>query len=220
MGGFLFLSCGAKNTPTGDTAIKRETDVVDVGIHEGCDDCGDSQQPTAKIGWPQGNLESRLLILFPKLSQLWDEKIILSSLGVVELLLYTKELNINPDNIELWPLNQAWSPFAKWSHPLGILDKSVQWTPGGSWDLSGSAITPAIRVPSSGIQAKELAFDLTSLMKQWVAENRTQLGFMIRAVKSELNGKDELEVFSSNYPDSLYRPVSVLTFATQDGVEK
>jgi hypothetical protein len=208
-------ACG--KTETTNSAIKRETDLMDVRLYEGAPALALNSEVDSRVGFDEYGKESRMLLYFPKLKNLWDSKVIISSIAIVELLLNCTDVEVNPENIELVPVAQSWSPFATWSSRDLISGQS--WTAaGGDVDASLPATTPSLRINANNSDVKELAFNITTLVQRMILQGYTNYGFMIRVKQSVLNSKNEMWFRTSNNADANVRPSAILTFTTSDSV--
>jgi hypothetical protein len=215
IGTLAIVSCG--KTETTNSAIKRETDLMDVRLYEGAPSVALNSEVDTRVGFDENGKESRMLLYFPKLQNLWDSKVIISSIAIVELLLNCTDVEVNPENIELVPMAQSWSPFATWSTRDIISGKT--WTAaGGDIDASLPGTTPSLRINANNSDAKELAFNITTLVQRMILQGYKNYGFMIRVKQSALNSKNEMWFRTSNNADENVRPSSILTFTTADSV--
>ncbi|MEI8026021.1 MAG: hypothetical protein WCI18_06715 [Pseudomonadota bacterium] len=213
---FFWIGCGV--TKTTDSVIRRETDVLDVRIFEGNGKESLNKESSSLIGFDENGLESRLLIYFPKLLDLWASDVIVSSISIVELILNCTDITVNPENIELLPMTKPWGPYATWTSIDRLMGDD--WAnAGGDVDLSTPAITPSFRLNTSQPTSREIAFDITALVKRMILEGTTNYGFQVRVKKSDLNSKNAMNFSMSNNNDSGVRPSSILTFSQSDTVE-
>ena len=215
----LVLSgCGTSNKETKDSALKRENRVLDVRLFEGATSKPFNKEESSHVGFDSSGLESRTLLYFPSLEALWDEKVIISSIAIVELLISSGDIPVNPENIELYPIRSSWGPFATWN----LRDRFFgdKWSsPGGDIDSTSSPVTPSLRVSTGASAAKELAFDITNLVKQMILNGSANYGFLIRVKKSDLNATNGMYFSMSNHQSSSPRPSAILTFSTSNSVE-
>jgi hypothetical protein len=214
----LCLSVGCGATKTSQSAIKIETDVLDVRIFEGGKNESLNKEKTSLVGFDDSGLESRLLLYFPKLLDLWASEVIISSISIIELVLNCSEIDVNPENIELFPVAAPWGPFATWT----LIDRlsGESWSsPGGDIDLTLPAVTPSFRLNKTNSSSKEISFDITSLIKRMILEGVSNYGFQIRVKKSDLNSKNAMNFVMSNHSDSSVRPSSILVFSQSTAVE-
>jgi hypothetical protein len=212
----LLVGCGS--TKTTQSAIRRETDVLDVRIFEGGSSSSLSKESVSLVGFDDNGQESRLLIYFPKLLDLWSSEVVVSSISIIELVLNCSDIAVNPENIELFPVTQSWGPFATWT----LIDRlsGDRWAnAGGDADLSAPGITPSFRLSTTHASSKEIAFDITRLIKRMILEGEANYGFQIRVKKSDLNSKNAMNFSMSNHGESGLRPSSILVFSHSTAVE-
>jgi hypothetical protein len=213
-------ACGSTddNKETGNRAIKRETTLVDARLYEGSPNKTYNDEHSARVGFDAAGKESRMLLYFPKLENLWEKDVIVTSIAVVEVTLNCLDVQVNPENIELVPVSRSWTPFVTWKTRDTLTGKG--WSSaGGDVDASLPAVTPTLRPNSTEEGAKELAFDITNLVQRMVLGGYHNYGFMIRVKRSELNAKDEMWFKTTNSWNSDLRPSAILAFSSTDSVE-
>lgn len=214
----MFLISACSNPETDDRAIRSVTDAIDLRLSESKPLQVINAEENSNIGFDADNKESRLLIHFPKLTELWDENVIISSIASIELLINCDEVLVNPENIELRPLDSDWTPFATWASRDMLL--GTPWsTPGGDFAADLPPVTPSLRINTKAPDTFELSFDITQLVQRMILEDASNYGFLIRVVRSELNGDNVMSFSTTNNEDGNKRPSSALVFSTKDSVE-
>lgn len=214
----VMYGCGSNTTETGDNAIKRTTEVLDTRLYEGAPKKSYKNEDSSRVGFDESGKESRMLLFFPKLKELWDEKIVVSSIANVELLIYCDEIAVNPENIELLVVKNGWNPFATWTLRDNVLGES--WlTPGGDFHTTIDPVKPALRKSVLNPNAFELSFNISLVVQRMILDGLENLGFLIRVKKSDLNSSQQISFRTSSWFDSTVRPSSVLIFSTKDAVE-
>lgn len=212
-----FLSCGPDPTKENklDTIIQVEGDALDLRISSGAPKKIFNREQLAKIGF-SGAAESRMLLYFPYIEKLYQDDVQLSSVTAVELYLSVAEVPVNPENIELRPLTETWTPYATWSS-RAILAPGYGWaSAGGSYDLSVNPIIPDIRRHEYSDKLLNLRFDITNLVLNMVVNGQTNHGFLISVKASELNAVDEIAFMTSNADDDKGHPKSALIFTKRE----
>lgn len=210
--------CG-RNEKTEERAIRTESKVLDMRVSEAEPDTALTAETDAEVGFDARGQESRMLIHFPGLLRLWDEKVIVSSIAVVELIVNCVDVPVNPENIQLRAVARPWTPFATWNSPLSIVPGHAWARPGGDVDDALPPVTPTLRAAPKSPAAKELAFDITALVKRMILDGRSNHGFLVSVRKSALNASQALSFKTVNAGDEALRPTSILTFNTKDGIQ-
>ena len=203
------FSCSRKED-TVSNVLKEESDSLDIRISSAAPEESFRSEALAEIGILKDGTESRLLLDFPKIKELFEEGVILSSVGLVELQISCSEMLVNPENVLLHSITRSWTPFATWTHVDGFLQQR-NWNKSGG-DFSTAFVQPDLRAgPGNN---KTLAFDLTKTVTQLAQQKNQSFGFLLRVRKSDDNAKNFLSLLTSNNPES--PPTSVLVFSRKE----
>ena len=165
------------------------------------------------------NGESRLLLYFPKLTNLYDEAVITGSISSVEILVNAFEIKANPKSITLSLIAEPWNAFADWETRTGVFPREPWATPGGAvLDHLFSPVAPDIRLNNDNNNYKEMAFNVTEAVTEMVTQNITNYGFQIRVQESLLNAENNVAFETFNSSDGI-RPKAALVFNTKDVIQ-
>jgi hypothetical protein len=211
------LACGStQDKSSGGDVIKASGNVIDLRIDESKPDQAFASDADARVGFDEQGFESRMLLYFPKIRELYDENVILSSITEIQLKIHCDEIAVNPGKIKLYSLKRPWSAAASWKSRFVWLEGYEWKTPGGDFDSSEPAITPSIRKNSQSDSPFELAFDVTDSVVNMVSIGQENFGFIVLVEKSDLNYRNSLYFKTANSGDLSQKPVSVLVFSRKD----
>lgn len=201
------------NDTSQDSVIKNSDEVLDIQIYSQKTAPNLSKNSEILVGFDENDRESRMLLFFPKVNELWDPNVVLNSIANIQILVYCDREPINPENIKMYPITKPWTAAATWLSRFALV-KDMSWDkPGGDYDSSIDPVSPSIQQPSGASKFKELAFDITEPVTKMVANGQPNYGFIILAEKSDLNGENRVQLYSRN---SDVRPNSVLVFTRKD----
>lgn len=213
----LVLSNGCGRSTEEDTeerVIRSEGDVLDVRISSAKKSTSFASEQISRIGF-DGEDESRLLLYFPKIDELYEDEVVISSITAIEVIVKCEDVQVNPGKIALQPISRPWSQYATWKSRHS-LDKESAWKePGGDVYSGTGKISPDIRREDK--ELFELSFDVTSLVKDMVVKGRKNYGFVVSVAKSSLNEKNFLKLQTFNAEEGA--PSSALVFSTEDVIE-
>ncbi len=218
---FVLPACG--NEETAGRAIRSSTDVLDVALSQSAPDRNFRSDATAAVGFDNSGNETRLLLFFPKLRELWDSDTIQSSITQVEILLIATDVPVNPENIELYAMTRSWTPQATWNSPFPLLPQVVWNTAagGGDFDRETAAITPTLLTPTEASAALiEISFNVTELVRQMIQDKRDNFGFAVVVKESSDNSRNSMEFRTFNTAVEGERPRAILAFTTNDTLQE
>jgi hypothetical protein len=218
----LFLSlfaCSNNSENRKDSVLRSDSRVLDRIIDASQPNRWDSGQSKAQIGFNDQGLEQRLLLYFPGISDLYLDDAIMSSITRIQLRLAATALNVNPENIQLYPMSRPWTPQATWLHYLSGLKKAAWDTPGGDWLSEYDPMAPdldAIDRSDEEVPGFWLDFDLTQMVTEMMVNEAPNYGFLLLVRSSPLNFVDRLEITTSDDRTANRRPEAQLIFYTKD----
>lgn len=195
--------------------LARTEEVMDVRIESG-DPATHDKETSARVGFGADGRESRLLLHFPKIRELYAPDVDAAAITQVELLLSCARVPVNPSFIRLRRVARPWTPFATWESPVGILGGIAWGAPGGDIDGRFGAITPALRRNARDTSRIELAFDVTAQVRAMVERKVENHGFLVSVERSALNADQEMSFDTTNTPVEGARPLAVLAFTTKE----
>lgn len=213
-------ACGSspEDEKTAARNIRQVSEVTDLSISEAAPQDVAAKAGEATIGFDDEGRESRFFLFFPGLTALYDENVVTSSVTSIEVQVAVRDVAVNPENIDLYAIKAAWSPFTTWRSRYRSLPGLDWTTPGGDLDLDQTPVHPAVRPSTRNPEFKELTFDVTSLAVDRLVAGQPNLGFAVLVRRSPLNGVDRLTVQTANGSQTT-RPIAALVFNTSDTID-
>ncbi len=204
------MGCGTKPTAQ---AIKMTNESLDIRITESDPTKSIAGDQENTIGFNDDGEESRLLLYFPKINEIYDPNYLKSGITSVVVRLNVQEVLANPESIELYPIASPWSPYASWKSRFGSYQRFAWLGPGGDTIPGFDPTTPSIRRNAKDPNLFELNFDITDRVPDMMQFTDESYGFLIKLQKSSLNAADRLVLMASNHPNRNALPSAVLDFA-------
>lgn len=214
---FLGNGCGG-GVETSDRALRTERDVVDVRISSSEPDASHASEAEGRVGFDTAGNESRMLLYFPKLDALYEKENLESSLGAIEILVFCREVPVNPENIELRALSRGWTGKATWRSPIPLLPGKMWATPGGDKDDTLPIVHPSLRRGTDSQLTTELSFDVSAIVRAQRFENKPHHGFAISVRRDDRNARHDMSFITTNAAEGSGRPAAILTFQSKDTV--
>jgi hypothetical protein len=211
-----FMACSSVEDDQSDRAIKSTFDVVDIRLSSSAPDQVYNKNSTTAVGFGDDGSENRMLVYFPKVDELYDDDVIVSSITNMELLIHCLDVPAHPDSIKIYPLSKPWTAYSTWNSYFAILPNNEWGTPGGDYDDTAVISSPAIRTNTDDSSYFELAFNITDFVKSTISEQKPNYGFIILVEKNDLNSEDQMTFYTSNSSKGAARPSAILAFSTQD----
>lgn len=196
MSALVFWGCENKEEKT-STPIAVEDKVFDITIQSAYPKVYNYLDETAQVGVNSGGQEIRVLIEIPNILNLYREDVVLSSIANIEIHVKASSVQVNPENIQLSFIKDAWTPFASWSSRFS-LSNNHDWATAGGDVLDIEPITPGIEKVSEVGQDKNLVFNLTKVLVEAVSDQTRIHGFLLRVIESEDNASQTLPIYTSN----------------------
>lgn len=210
----FLTSCGTEKTST-SAVIKTETTVTDVRIYSGFPPGSYNSESLSGVGFDKDGYESRLLIQFPKIADLYDGSVVLSSIALIEVVIETTDVPVNPENIHMYPMTKAWTGLANWDLPFPAISDDPWATAGGDYDSTRS-VNAGIRLNTKDSRFKEVTFDVTKYVLDMVLSGTPNYGFIVKVDKSVNNYENSLSFSTYNSPINAGHPTSVLIYNSKD----
>lgn len=207
-------ACAKKKEET-IPVIKSESQVLDLRLSEREPSKVNAGEEMVPVGFDSDGYENKMLVYFPKINELWDETVIVSAIASIEVIVRTTDLLVSPEALELYPVTRAWSPYATWLSPYSMLPEST-WAAGGEFETALGAITPSVRRHRTDSSVFELCFDVTSIIKESLVNEKKGYGFVIQLSKNSTNFGDYQPLYTFNSSNQDLRPISILGFTKQD----
>ncbi|MFW7380675.1 MAG: hypothetical protein ACOH5I_17815 [Oligoflexus sp.] len=213
----LCLALGCRKETT-DNVIAEERRLYDTLISEARPNDPDYAGAIAKIGFDQDDMESRMLLSFPQIIDLYQKEVVLSSIANISIEVKAASLvPVNPENIHLYLLSSPWSPFVTWNSRVSFLE-GYEWQQAGG-DLSnyGPFFPDISKTTNAELSYKTLRFDITPAIIELISLNELISGAIILIQPSPNNAAQELTLYTSNYHSELAHPRAILAF-NQEGI--
>jgi hypothetical protein len=213
----LFWSCGSsEDNDTSDRAIRSTFDVIDTRISSTDSQEAFNKDTSSLVGFDPRGGENRMLLYFPKVEELYEDDVIITSITNIELLVHCADVPVHPNSIKIYPLTRPWTAYSNWNSYFALVPGSEWEQPGGDFDSSVAISSPAIRTNTDDSSVFELSFDITEHITSMVTQNKPNYGYVVLVEKSELNGSDAMTFFTSNSGNGAARPSAILAFSTKD----
>jgi hypothetical protein len=209
----LVFGCGVKEADKDNSVIAVEGEVMDAVIDSRAPDQFDFNSETVNVGSDETNsYERRLLLFLPKLSDLYEPDIVLSSIADIRLEIVADGVPINPRNIQLHFVGVTWTPYVSWNSRFALSDDYNWATPGGD-TLDLGYVTPDIEKLENSL--KKLSFNVTQEVIASILDGQVIYGFILRVHQNATNSRPFIIIRTTNGPNST-DPRAILSYSKED----